>query len=65
MGTRPDFKRRLALVRLNSKAYQYKIATTCSFIYEKGYGVKSKAVEALLKAESLTPTIVMLYLYTT
>ena len=51
-----DTKRRQTLARKDTHWIGDTIARARSFIYEKGYGVTSKAVEDLLKPESLVPT---------
>jgi hypothetical protein len=58
VGTRRDQRRREADVREDNAGQRYNIARARSFIYEKGYVVNSKAVDGMLKARSLVPTIV-------
>lgn len=43
-------------VRVDDQKRRDKIELARTFIYEKGYVVNSKAVENLLKDESLVPT---------
>jgi hypothetical protein len=60
MGTRLDSIRRVTLARIDNGSYHYNITTARRFIYQSGYGLKSCAVENILKPASLTPTIVSL-----
>lgn len=47
-------KNRITHVRQDSEQHQYKIDRACKLIFEKGAGVESTAVNALLDSESLT-----------
>ncbi len=60
LGTKKDMKVRSG-TRVDDKQRQDKIELSRSFIYNKGYNVNSKAVENLLKDQSLVPTRVSLY----
>ena len=55
LGTKVDEQRR-AKLRACDHVYQHKIKTAQEIIYEKGYVVNSKAVDAVIGAESFTPT---------
>lgn len=55
-----DMKQRQTLLRVDDHTRQSKIKTSRSFIYDSGYGVRSNAVENLLKEHSLVPTSVSL-----
>jgi hypothetical protein len=54
-------KRRQTLARVDDDARQSKVAISRSLIYERGYGVRSNAVETLLKEHSLVPTSVRVH----
>jgi hypothetical protein len=54
-------KQRQTLVRIDDNARQSKITISRSLIYDRGYGVRSNAVETLLKEHSLVPTSVRLH----
>lgn len=51
-----DMKNRIRTVREDSKAYRYDIRLARRFIYNDGFGLKSAAVERLLKDCSLVAT---------
>ncbi|TFK50717.1 hypothetical protein OE88DRAFT_1630361 [Heliocybe sulcata] len=56
MGTKRDMARRTRDARVDSGPLRYDIARARELIYEDGRGVKSAAVEGLLRRESLVPT---------
>lgn len=58
LGMFRDRQQRASLQRVNNNQLQVKIQAARRFIYEKNYAVDSKAVETLLKDESLVPTLV-------
>jgi hypothetical protein len=58
MGMRLDMKQRQTLLRIDDDIRQSKVSTSRSFIYDSGYGIRSKYVESLLKEHSLVPTSV-------
>lgn len=49
-----DMKNRITHVRQDSEQHQYNIDRARKLIFEKGAGVESTAVNALLDSESLT-----------
>ncbi|KAG5638429.1 hypothetical protein H0H81_012646 [Sphagnurus paluster] len=51
-----DNRRRQTHARVDSLARQFKIRLAREFIYQRGFGVKSAAVERLLEADSSVPT---------
>lgn len=53
-----DVKRREKLARVDDEHRSSRVSKTRSFIYEKGYGVKSTAVEKMLSSKSEVPTTV-------
>jgi hypothetical protein len=53
-----DIKQRETLARIDNNARQSKVAISRSHIYDLGYGIRSTAVENLLKEHSLVPTTV-------
>jgi len=55
LGTKDDEQRR-ANLRTCDHIYQHKIETARKIIYEKGYVVNAKAVDAVIGEESFTPT---------
>ncbi len=57
-----DDRRRDTASRVDSTARQFDIDSTRSSIYEKGDGVKSKAVENVLRDKSYVPTTVCYFL---
>lgn len=58
LGTRKDMQRRSDLVRLDDAINQKKIQTARNLILKQNHAISSEAVEAQLKASSLTPTAV-------
>ena len=58
MGTRQDMIQRQLLVRTDDNNLQNKILDAWALIYERNYAVDSLKVQALLKDESLIPTMV-------
>lgn len=58
LGTAADMKRRLDLVRVDDEHNQKKVATARNLILVQNHAISSNAVEAQLKACSLTPTAV-------
>ncbi|KAI9059487.1 hypothetical protein FKP32DRAFT_1657872 [Trametes sanguinea] len=57
VGTARDMASRTRNARVDSADRRYKVNRAREFIYEQGRGLGSKAVEDLLKAESLVPTV--------
>jgi hypothetical protein len=55
VGYLRDARNRLSNIRTYARDI---IVSTRDFIYRLGYGVKSAAVERVLQAKSLTPTLV-------
>ena len=53
-----DRRQRVQLKRVNNNIRRHSVAAARRLIYEKNYAVDSKAVDDILKAESLTPTVV-------
>ena len=58
IGTHNDTRQHLKHACQDNHAQHHKIALARSFIYKKGLGITSKAVEALFKEKSLMPTVV-------
>jgi hypothetical protein len=58
MGKAQDMKLRKSLIRVDDERRRYKVELARGFIYDKDYLVNSKAVEAVLKQQSLVPNIV-------
>lgn len=58
LGSSLDIKQRKTLERKDDSSRQSKITISRSLIYDRGYGVRSNAVENLLKEHSLVPTSV-------
>ncbi|KAJ7210726.1 hypothetical protein GGX14DRAFT_363047 [Mycena pura] len=56
LGTVNDMKRRETLARVDDPPRRTRIATVRRWIYERAYGIKSKAVENYLQPQSETPT---------
>jgi hypothetical protein len=56
VGTALDERRREKLRRVDNYNRNWNVSLAREFIYEKGLGVKSAAVERLLAEESNTPT---------
>ncbi|KAE9389208.1 hypothetical protein BT96DRAFT_1025149 [Gymnopus androsaceus JB14] len=54
LGLKRDMKNRITRARKDSEQHQYKIDRARKLIFEKGTGVESTAVNALLDSESLT-----------
>jgi len=60
LGMKLDMVHRTSLARVDDDAMRRKVKTAREIIYEKNYAINSEAVENLLKAESMVPTIVSL-----
>jgi hypothetical protein len=58
MGTRQDIAERQLLLRVDDANRRGKILDARRIIYERNYAVNSTQVEALLKDDSLIPTVV-------
>ncbi|KAG2741806.1 hypothetical protein P692DRAFT_201726163 [Suillus brevipes Sb2] len=56
LGMSLDIKQRETLARIDNNARQSKVVISRSHIYDLGYGIRSTAVENLLKEHSLVPT---------
>ncbi|KAJ2987670.1 hypothetical protein NUW54_g9360 [Trametes sanguinea] len=57
VGTARDMDARVRKVRVDDVNRRFKVARARSFVYDQHRGIGSKAVEELLKPESLVPTI--------
>jgi hypothetical protein len=62
VGTKRDRKARTSLARVDDCQHRRIVSTARNFIYQRNYGVDSKAVERLLKPLSLVPTSVRIWL---
>jgi uncharacterized protein YcbX len=58
MGKVQDMKQRYTLARVDDESRKHKIESARDIIFNQNYVVNSKAVEAILKAESLVPNTV-------
>ena len=58
LATKRDFLQRRILARQDTKERRLKVTASRQLIYNKGYVVGTPQVEALLKEESLVPTMV-------
>lgn len=58
LATKKDIVQRRILTRRDTKERRLKVTTSRQLIYDKGYVVGTPQVEALLKEESLVPTMV-------
>ena len=58
LGTALDRKQRNDLARIDDETRRDKIRTAREIIYQKRYAVDSEHVDAILKAQSLVPTVV-------
>jgi hypothetical protein len=56
-----DMSQRVTLARVDDIRHQNTIAIARNLIYEKNYAVDSKAIERLLKEQSLVPTVVRVH----
>ncbi|KIK32395.1 hypothetical protein CY34DRAFT_101573 [Suillus luteus UH-Slu-Lm8-n1] len=56
LGLPLDMKQRQTLARIDNDARKSKVTVARSHIYDLGYGIRSTAVENLLKEHSLVPT---------
>jgi hypothetical protein len=63
MGMVQDMRQRTLLARVDDESRRYKVDLARDLIYNKNYTVDSKAVEALLKQQSLVPNIVSKLFY--
>jgi len=61
LGMVLDMKQREKLARVDDASTRYKIQSAHNIIYKKNFAVDTNAVEALLKGESLVPTLVSWY----
>lgn len=53
-----DMKQRERLTRNDDESSRRKIKLACNIIYKNNFAIDTRAVEELLKDESLTPTLV-------
>jgi C4-type Zn-finger protein len=60
LGTPEDMASRVELKREDDARRQEVVQSARKLIYEDGYVVNSKAVEDILKPESLVPTVVII-----
>lgn len=60
MGTQQDMAQRRLLIRVDDDERRDKVLNARNLIYERNYAVNSTHVEALLKEQSLIPTVVSL-----
>lgn len=58
VGTARDVSRHMTLARVDNTARMSEVHTARRFIYEQNYGIDSKAVETVLKSQSLMPMVV-------
>lgn len=58
-----DMKNRIRHAREDNDAYRYDIQSARRFVYNNGFGLKSAAVENLLKGRSLVPTEVSIAIF--
>jgi len=58
MGKHRDMTQRETLARVDDLSRRNRVASAREVIYEKNYAVDSKAMEDLLKVDSLVPTAV-------
>jgi len=61
MGMRRDTTQRMSLVRIDDLNRRSRINTAREIIYCKNYKIDSKAVEDLLREDSLVPTAVCMF----
>ena len=54
-------KQHQTLARIDDDARQSKVTISRSLIYDRGYSIRSNAVENLLKEHSLVPTSVRVH----
>ena len=58
MGMRQDMLQHVSLMHVNNLNQQHCVEAVCEAIYEHNHGVNGKAVENLLKVDSLVPVAV-------
>jgi hypothetical protein len=58
MGKYLDMRRRKTLARIDDVKRRNRVEIARKIIYEKNYGISSRAVEKLLQEDSLVPTTV-------
>jgi hypothetical protein len=58
MGKHRDMTQRKTLARVDDLSRRNRVASAREVIYEKNYAVDGKAMEDLLKVDSLVPTAV-------
>jgi hypothetical protein len=58
MGKVQDMKLRKTLIRVDDETRRGKVAAARDFIYNRNFTVDSKAVETILRPQSLVPNIV-------
>jgi hypothetical protein len=61
MGMRRDMAQRMSLARVDNLERRRRIKVAREIIYLKNYGTDSKAVEDLLRQDSLVPTAASVY----
>jgi hypothetical protein len=61
MGMRCDMAQCMSLARVDNLEWRRRIKVAQEIIYLKNYGTNSKAVEDLLRQDSLVPTAVSVY----
>ena len=61
MGMRRDMAQRMSLARVDNRERRSRIKAAREIIYVKGYKTDSKAVEDLLRCDSLVPTAASIY----
>jgi hypothetical protein len=61
MGMRRDMAHRMSLARVDNLERRGRIKAAREIIYVKGYKIDSKAVEDLLRQDSLVPTAASVY----
>ena len=58
LGKVGDMKQRIIHARVDDDITRGKVDLACDIIYNRHYVINSKAVENILKAQSLVPTVV-------
>ena len=58
MGMRRDMSQHVSLMRVDNLNRRHRVEAACEAIYEHNHGVDGKAVENLLKVDSLVPAAV-------
>lgn len=64
LGMTRDMSKRLSLARVDDNQRRGSVSTARKLIYERNYAVDSVPIENILKEQSLVPTTVRVYTYT-